>query len=348
MPWDLDNQSFDDPRLHALSYAILAPNPHNQQPWQIELVGSDGIILHPDTSRFLPETDPPNRQITIGYGAFLELLTQAASANGYEAQIEPFPEGTAEDKLDARPIASVRLVPADAPVDDLFSTIRQRRTNRKPFNIERPVPQGVMAQIKAAVGTDIKLDWTNESQRVSKITEINKRAWAAEMSASAAHAESTRLTRIGAAEVNAQPDGISLHGPVIEGIALTGIFSREGMDEKGSFAFNQTADFYSGLIEATPTYAWLITPFNDRLAQLQAGRAWARLNQTASALGVAFHPISQALQEFAEMAVPFRDIHEELGVDLPARVQGIFRLGYADAPPPAPRWPLKEKLLANG
>jgi len=61
-PWDLAGQ-YDDPRLNALSYALLAPNPHNLQPWLIELVSDDGIRLHHDKTKRLPETDPFDRQI---------------------------------------------------------------------------------------------------------------------------------------------------------------------------------------------------------------------------------------------------------------------------------------------
>jgi hypothetical protein len=40
-PWDMAG-AYPDPRLRALSHALLAPNPHNRQPWMAELVGSDG------------------------------------------------------------------------------------------------------------------------------------------------------------------------------------------------------------------------------------------------------------------------------------------------------------------
>ena len=43
-PWGLAG-AYDDPRLNALSFAILAPNPHNRQPWTIELVGNDTILI---------------------------------------------------------------------------------------------------------------------------------------------------------------------------------------------------------------------------------------------------------------------------------------------------------------
>ena len=78
-PWSEAGESLGDPRLDALAYAILAPNPHNRQPWWFELVDDDKIDVYVDLDRLLPETDPFNRQITIGFGCMLELLRQAGS-----------------------------------------------------------------------------------------------------------------------------------------------------------------------------------------------------------------------------------------------------------------------------
>src|SRR6056297_1726790 len=64
-PWEMAG-SYGDPRLDALSWALLAPNPHNRQPWLAELVGPDGVRIHRDPDRDLPHTDPHARQLTIG------------------------------------------------------------------------------------------------------------------------------------------------------------------------------------------------------------------------------------------------------------------------------------------
>ena len=86
-PWQNAGQKENDPRRKALSYAILAPNPHNRQPWLIDLVGNDEIVLYCDKDRHLPVTDPFDRQITIGLGAFIETLVIAASNDGYRADV---------------------------------------------------------------------------------------------------------------------------------------------------------------------------------------------------------------------------------------------------------------------
>jgi hypothetical protein len=78
-PWSKAGSGYTEPRMRALSYAILAPNPHNQQPWMVDLSKADQITLKIDTDRLLPHTDPYSRQITIGQGSFLEILRMAAT-----------------------------------------------------------------------------------------------------------------------------------------------------------------------------------------------------------------------------------------------------------------------------
>ncbi len=43
-----------DIRWIVLSYAILAANPHNKQPWIIDLTGPNSLDLYVDQQRLLP------------------------------------------------------------------------------------------------------------------------------------------------------------------------------------------------------------------------------------------------------------------------------------------------------
>jgi hypothetical protein len=140
-PWrDLDGDPPRDARLDALRYAILAPNPHNRQPWKIRLSGRDSAILHCDLDRRLPETDPYDRQTLIGFGCFIELAHIAASERGVRLDVSEFPEGEFEDRLDGRPVAILRFVP-DAKIarDPLIAWIPKRRSSKVPFDMSRPV-----------------------------------------------------------------------------------------------------------------------------------------------------------------------------------------------------------------
>ncbi|MDF1729311.1 MAG: twin-arginine translocation pathway signal protein, partial [Sulfitobacter sp.] len=103
-PWDLAGQ-YDDPRLNALSYGLLAPNPHNLQPWMVGLEGEDGLTIWRDPAKGLPETDPYDRQIMIGFGCFIEQMVLAAGAAGWATEVTLFPDG------EAGPVAAARLKP---------------------------------------------------------------------------------------------------------------------------------------------------------------------------------------------------------------------------------------------
>jgi len=352
-PWKQAAEGFGDARLDALAYAVLAPNPHNLQPWQVRLEGDDAFTLYCDPQRRLPETDPPNRQITIGLGAFLELFRQAAAEKGYRADITPFPEGEPQPVLDNRPIASVVMVPdGDVRPDPLFSVALDRRTARVPYS-DKPVPQNSFAQLGTAALSQpdltggISFAGTSDAKEVAWHRDIHTRAWKVELETPKTHGESIKWMRVGAAEVNANPDGISLHGPVMEGAGALGILSAEGSREPGSTGFEGTRDFYNSLIDTAQGFGWIVSAGNSRVQQLQTGGAWVRIHQAATQRGLAMHPLSQLLQEFPEMQGLYDEFHNHLGISAPARVQGLLRFGYAAQPEPAPRWPLQSKIIES-
>ncbi len=347
-PWSAAAKGgFGDPRLNALAYAILAPSPHNRQPWWVALEGNDALVLYCDLVRRLPETDPPDRQITIGLGAFLELLRFAAAEQGYRAEMFLFPEGEPQPRLDRRPIARI-VFAKDTSVrrEPLFEHALMRRTARVPYDPGRPVSRDTMQRIAADAmsATNDALGWTTEPAKIAALKQISLEGWRIEVNNVATHHESTRLTRIGAAEVEANPDGISLYGPLMEAYRFVGLLSRDEMERTDSQAFASTLAFYNGLIDTAQAFGWMTTPSNTRVDQIAAGAAWLRINLAATRLGVAMHPLSQVLQEFPQMARCYEDFHRMVGVAAPARVQGLFRFGYASVPQPAPRWPMVSRI----
>ena len=101
-------------RRRAVAYAITAPNPHNLQPWLADLATPGQITLRLDPQRLLPATDPFGRQILMGAGCFLELLSQAAAAQGQQAEVALFPQGAPGPALaDGQPSWLLRETAAD-------------------------------------------------------------------------------------------------------------------------------------------------------------------------------------------------------------------------------------------
>lgn len=330
-PWQ-DAGQYDDPRLFALSYALLAPNPHNRQPWLVELQGQDAFLLHRDKARNLPHTDPYDRQIFIGLGCFLELLSVAATIRNKSAQIDLFPDGT------DGPIAHVTLLDG-ATRDPLSSFILDRRSCKEPFE-DRPVPENVATEL-AAYGTVII-----DPELVAQIKNLSWQAWLTEMHTQRALKESVDLMRFGKMEINANPDGIDLGGPFLESLMLAGVLTRENQLDPESTGFKEGVKIYEAMLQATPAYIVVTTPQNTRADQIAAGRRWLRLNLDTTRLGLALHPVSQALQEYEEMALHYKSAHRMLAKP-GETVQMLGRLGFGPTPARTPRWPLETRIM-NG
>ncbi len=342
--WKMAGKAYPEPRVQALSYAILAPNPHNRQPWLIDLRRDGEILLHCDPDRLLPITDPEGRQIVIGLGCFLELLRMALAEAGYGAVIDAFPDGTGGE-LGTRPIARVRISKAsDIKPDPLFAWVRKRRSNKEPFDTARPVAAEALAAIVKAAGPGLRVRASNDESQVAAFRELTWQAMQREFATPAAMLESVHLMRIGKAEIEANPDGIDLGGPFLETLRLFGLLSRKQLGDPTSAAFQQGLEIYQAITGSAMAHLWLTSNGNDRFTQLAAGRAWIRINLKATELGLGIHPLSQALQEYSEMAPHFKAIHQMTGAVATERVQMLARIGYGPIVDPSPRWAVETRI----
>jgi hypothetical protein len=319
-----------DPRLSALSWAILAPNPHNRQPWIAERVGNDEVRIFRDPARNLPKTDPFERQLTIGMGCFLELMTIAAAETRHGVDITLFPEG------ERGPVATARFRAGGALPDPLFRHAANRRSCKEPFTAE-PVSAGQEAALSAHATI------LRQPDMVAKLKTLTWDAWLTEVRTPAAHKESVDLMRFGRREIEANPDGIDLGGPMLESLMLAGILTRESQLDPQSSGFRQGVEIYREMLAATPAYAVITSTGNTRADQIDAGRRWLRLNLATTGLGLALHPVSQALQEFPEMKPHYEAAHGLLAKP-GETVQMLGRLGYGPEMAPTPRWPLQSRM----
>jgi hypothetical protein len=333
-PWRVAGQE-TELRRRCLSYALLAPNPHNRQPWLVELEGEDALTLYVDLQRRLPATDPFDRQIVIGCGAFLELLRLAAAQEGYDTLIEPFPDGEDMATLDARPVARVRLVPASVAPDPLFAHVLSRRSNKEPYKPKDVPADTLQSLIDEAASYGQTSGGTGNTSLAARLRDLTWRAHQIEVMTPYTNQESIDLMRIGTAEVKANPDGIELEGPMIGLGKAIGLITRKSLADPSSEGFRQGLAIYEALAMSARGFIWIANDNQTRADQIAAGRAYVRMNLRATALGLGVHPWSQSLQEYPEMAPLYAEVHDLIGGG--KRLQMLVRTGYGPDVGPTPR-----------
>ena len=349
---DANVQADADVRRWLLSYAILAPHSHNLQSWIADLRVPNEITLRCDLKRLLPQTDPLSRQIIMSHGTFLELLDIAARERGLKATIDLFPQGAfGPDKPDTRPVARIRLAPdATGQKDPLFAQILNRHTNRSNYDISRAVPDAAWkAMAASADGSFVRVGYVGLSQSDALATHRNiaREAWRIELTTPRTIMESFDVLRVGATEIAAHRDGLIVTAAMPVMLARLGLFDRSKPPKPDDYATTSQIKDFDKALASTPGFLWMVTQANDRVSQVNAGRAYARVQLAATAQGLAMQPLSQALQEYPEQIQPYRDIHALTGAKSPGQtVQMWVRVGYAPLVGPAPRRRLADFVSA--
>ncbi len=346
-PWQDAGSLYSEPRRKALSYAILAPNPHNRQPWLVDLSRDNQVVLYVDRERLLPHTDPYGRQITIGLGCFLELMRMAALQDGFRVELEFFPDGQNSKALDRRPVAVASFVEESSVAPDpLFAQVLDRRSLKEPYDMTREVSSEALDGLLSVAGEGVSVAASNDALGVQALRKLTREAMILEIETHRTYKESVDLFRIGSAEVEANPDGIDFSGPMFEAMHLTGLFSREAALDRSSSAYQEGIAAVLQHTDTAMAHLWMVTAENSRVDQIKAGRDWVRVNLEATALGLGIQPLSQALQEYPEMTAHFQDVHRMLAPD-GGTIQMLARLGYGIAVPRSPRWPLSAKIMKD-
>jgi len=129
-------------------------------------------------------------------------------------------------------------------------------------------------------------------------------------------------------------------------VEAVGGFDRSKPPAQGSAGYKQMMDRFEGHSRTAMGFVWLSTPTarhaaagTTRSVEVNAGRAYMRLQLKATELGLQVHPMSQAPEEFVEMRPHYEKLHALL-VGMPAEqctVQMFCRVGYCAETGHAPR-----------
>ena len=359
--WQGPSAQETDPRRRALAYAITAPNPHNLQPWLVDLREANAITVYTDRERVLPETDPFGRQILIGHGAFIELLVIALANHGLAAQVTLWPQGDMPANLkewDRRPVARISLTPAAAGSlpNALFKHILMRHTPKTDFDATRSVSADALQTLLGSISSSpgIRAAGVVDAARLQPLRDLCWQSAKVELLTPRTMMESIKLIRLGPDEILQHRDGISINSPFVRAMGSVGMFDRSAPPAEGSAGYKNAMGRFEGHSRTAMGFVWISTPGNSRSQQIDAGRAYARMQLAATGIGLGVHPMSQALQEFAEMKPFYDQAHQlMLGKSAPQApgdetLQMFCRLGYtAGSVPATPRRQIEKFVLTT-
>ncbi|MEO1437967.1 MAG: hypothetical protein AAFV80_20665 [Bacteroidota bacterium] len=213
---------FDQPVLKGIAYGINAPNPHNTQAWKFEILSDHELLFYVDETRILPATDPTTRQIHIGCGCFLECSKIGMTLEGYDTQIDYFPDSETDysvDRIGQVPIAKVTYVPkSKMKVDPLAQHLFDRKTSRLNYS-DAPISESDfegIQQLTHPIGSEIQL--ITNSDRLQTLLPILSEGMNVETYTYNTHEESRKWFRENDDRIEMERDGINLPGNGLKGL----------------------------------------------------------------------------------------------------------------------------------
>ena len=304
----------------VLSLATRAPSIHNSQPWRWR-VGDESLHLYIDPDRYLPHTDPDNRDLLVSCGASLHHAVVALAALGWQAKVHRLP-----NPLQPAHLAAVEVYPHPASELDitLAAAIPRRRTDRRHYSWW-PVPAAdvtLMGSRAARAGVMLR-----KVESLPKLQDIVAQAVWQHATDSEYLTELTAWSGRYAAVAGVPARNTPPSDPTAP---IPGrLFARP--------ALAQPPD--TDAADDNATVIALGTKDDDSLARLRAGETTSLVLLTATALGLSSCPVTEPL-EIAETREALRnDVFGDSGYP-----QMLLRVGWApvntDPLPSTPRRPL--------
>lgn len=149
--------------MKIIEYGTYAPSGDNSQPWRFEVEESAGRIkIFNIPGKDNPILNVRQRGSYIAHGALIENMIIAVSQLGYSAALEIFPQGISDLT------ATITLLHSEPKNEPLFSYIKERTTNRKPYkNI--PLSEGereaLISSAAATPGCELRLIENKEAMK---------------------------------------------------------------------------------------------------------------------------------------------------------------------------------------
>jgi hypothetical protein len=336
-PWSKDYAAkYSDPRVRLAASGLLAASNHNMQPWKIRLDKSDPMVfyLYADSSRMTKQVDPYARQMMISQGTFLEYVAVAGKQEGRNVEIGLFPDGTYDEShlaesMDGKPVAKIALSKARVQNSPLYDATFLPDTNREAYRMEKLAPQQISALQSLSGGNGVSIKLVQDSADLKKIGGYAMQSAAIEAGVGRVMEESNAIFRANESQKNKYRYGYSVEGQGTSGLmkyVLQGLLTLFPSLNMGEAASRNFIGSTRTSVDNTPAYAMIQTSGNSRLAQVESGMLYSRLVLTGHTLGLVMQPLSQVLEEYPEMKIPYAEFKRAYAPN-GGTVQMLFRVG---------------------
>jgi len=303
-----------------LYYASLAGSSHNTQPWKVQVISNDSILVFADEARLLKVVDSKGIELVISIGAFIENLSIAANALGFSTEIKILESSINFQK----PLVSIKLNKKEDfehKQNQGLKDLELRTTLRMPFdNIE--IRKEDIENLLTINKEKIKFVSANTSQG-QFISKLALQAYTIQAYQKDAQDELVEWIRFSNKDVNSKNDGLSTSGMGIYGISSFFVrnFFKPEDSKKASFV-KKGVEKAKILVENCGGWL-LITSSSDNLEGLiNVGRIYERLNIECCKLKLGFHPMNQIIE------IPETTIELEKNIVPKGKIRFIARIGY--------------------
>jgi nitroreductase len=314
-----------------LDLARWAPSGDNTQVWRFEVVSSDHVVVHCFDTRDDCVYDFAGRPSQISYGALLETMAIAASAQGLRTDV-----ARRSGSSDERPAFDVRFVadPAIQP-SPLLGSIQTRSVQRRPMSTRALRAQEKQA-LEAALGDGYEVRWIegfNGKLRAARLMYSNARLRLTMPEAYEVHRRIIHWnTRHSPDRVPDQALGVDAATLRLMKWAMTSWGRLSTMNRlMGTWAPRLQMDLVPGLACAAHfviVARQVPATVEDHVA---AGRAVQRFWLTLTQLGLAMQPEMTPLifASYLQHGVPFSSVDKLHGAarQLQGRLQGLIGNG---------------------
>lgn len=330
-------KTFPEPIMQAIAIGLNAPNAHNTQAWKFKIVNDKEALLYIDTTRLLPATDPPRRQIHISAGCLLETIDIGCTGIGYKTEITLFPNGNYTfAAIGNQPVASIRLIQSDSIAKHPhWDYIFKRRTSRMVYT-GAMVTQQEFDQIAKATSTEnSQLLFIHDNPAMQPYTDLFSKAMKTEFNTLAANEETRKNFRFSDTEAAEKRDGLTFDANGFIGMQklLARTFTKNTMENwnKPTIIEKGFSHFEKGL-RSSKGYVFWVTKENNYRDHVLTGRDFYRFCLALTANNMYMHPLNQAIQEYKEMDTIREELNKMMAVKGNEKIQMIVRIGHGEVP----------------